>query len=110
MPRRDFGQVATNKLEILESPLTILVGMEPVFTIAISGSGTIASPTMKLFKGTKDISGTNLTGSMSISGRNITCKKITGLSAGDYAFYVYFTDGGVLTGRFCRFYVPKETA
>jgi hypothetical protein len=110
MPKRDFGMVAINRLEVLESPMTLLPGMEPIFTIHIGGNGTLASPTMKLFKGSKDVSGTNLTGSMSVSGRVLTCKQITGLSAGEWAFYVYYTDGGLASGRFGRFTVPRETA
>lgn len=110
MPRRDFSMVPTNSMEILESPLTLLVGAEPVFSVVIAGSGTIDTPTMKLYKGTKDISGTNLTGSMSVSGRTIVCKKIAGLSPGEFVFYIYYNDGGVATGRFCRFSVPKEGA
>jgi len=110
MPKRDFGQVATNSLEILESPLTLLPGVEPVFSVTIAGSGTLASPTMKLYKGTKDMSATNLTGSMSVSGRTIVCKKINALTAGEWAFYIYYTDDGQTTERFCRFSVAKEGA
>jgi hypothetical protein len=110
MPKRDFGQVATNSLEVLESPLTLLPGVEPVFSINVAGSGVIDTPTMKLYKGSKDVSATNLTGSMTVSGRIIVCKKITGLTPGDWVFYVYFNDGGNLTERFCRFYVAKEGA
>lgn len=110
MPRRDFGMVASNTLEVLESPLTLLPGMEPLFAVNVAGTGTIDTPTMKLYKGTKDISSTNLTGSLSVSGRSVICKKITGLTPGDYVFYVYFNDGNVMTGRFCRFSVSKEGA
>lgn len=110
MAKRTFDMVSTNSLEVLESPLTFLPGMEPVLSINVAGTGTIASPTMKLYKGSKDVSSTNLTGSMSISGRAITCKKITSLSAGNWIIYIYFTDNSVLTGRFCRFTVPRETA
>ena len=114
MPKRDFGMVSSNSLEVLESPLTLLPGMEPTFSVNVAGTGTIdttgiTSP-MKLYKGTKDVSSTNLTGSVSISGRTITCKTITGLTPGDWVFYLYFNDGGVLTGRFCRFSVSKEGA
>lgn len=103
----------TNSLEVLESPLTLLPGMEPVFSVTIAGTGTItedASLTMKLFKGTKDVSSTNLSGSMSVSGRMIICKKIVSLTPGDWVFYIYFKDNNVLTQRFCRFYVGKEGA
>lgn len=110
MPQKDFGQVVTNRLEVLESPLTILPGMQPIFAINIAGAGTLTSPTMKLFKGSKDVSATNLTGSMSISGTVVTCKQITSLTPGDWAFYIYFNDNGVATERFCRFYVPREGA
>ena len=102
--------VPTNSLEILESPLTLLPSVEPVFSVEIAGSGTIDTPTMKLYKGSKDVSSTNLTGSMSVSGRTIVCKKITTLTPGDWVFYIYFNDGGIATQRFCRFYVAKEGA
>jgi len=110
MSRKDFGMVSSNSLEILESPLSLLPGVEPLFSVNIGGTGTIDTPTMKLFKGTKDVSTTNLTGSMSVSGRSIVCKKIVSLTAGDWVFYIYFNDGGVLTERFCRFVVNKEGA
>lgn len=107
MARKDFGQVASNSLEILESPLTLLPGVEPVFSVHVAGTGTLDTPTMSLYKGTKDVSLTNLSGSMSISGRSIICKKIISLTPGDYVFYVFYNDGGVATVRFCRFYVGK---
>lgn len=110
MARRDFGMVSSNTLEILESPLALLPGMEPVFSVTIAGTGTLATPTMKLYKGTKDVSSTNLTGSMSITNRTIVCKKITTLTPGDWVFYIYFTDGGIASQRFCRFNVAKEGA
>lgn len=110
MARKDFSMVPTNSLEILESPLTLLPGVEPVFSVEIAGTGTIDTPTMKLYKGTKDVSSTNLTGSMSVSNRTILCKKITTLTPGDWVFYIYFNDGGIATERFCRFYVGKEGA
>lgn len=110
MAKRDYGMVASNTLEIIESPLTLLPGAEPVFSVEIVGEGTLASPTMKLYKGTKDVSLTNLSGSMSINGRSITCKKIISLTPGDWVFYVYFTDNGIATERFCRFSVGKEGA
>jgi len=108
MAKNDFGQVSSNNLEVLESPLTVLSGMSPAFTVLVSGSGTIDTPTMKLYKGSKDVTSTNTTGSMSVSGRAITCKQITTLSTGDWVFYIYFNDGGVPSERFCRFYVPRE--
>lgn len=100
----------TNSLEILESPLTLLPGVSPVFSVEIAGSGTIDTPTMKLYKGSKDVSSTNLSGSMSVSDRTIVCKQITTLTPGEWVFYIYFNDGGIPTQRFCRFYVAKEGA
>ena len=110
MAKRDFGMIPSNSLEILESPLTLLPGVSPIFSVTVAGSGTIDTPTMKLYKGTKDVSATNLTGSMTVSGRTIVLKQITSLSPGDWVFYVYFNDGGIATERFCRFYVGKEGA
>ena len=101
--------VASNTKEVRESPISLLPGEEPVFTIVVAGSGTITgTPTMELYKGTTDDSA-NLTGSMSVSGRAITCKKITNLVGGaEYVFYVTFVDGGVTTVRFCRLHVLKK--
>lgn len=110
MPVKDFQQVSTNRLEVLESPLSLLPGMSPIFSVTIAGSGTITTPTMKLFKGSKDVSSTSLTGSMSVSGRSITTKQLTNLTPGDWAFYIYYNDDGVPTERFCRIYVGKEGA
>lgn len=110
MPNRDFDMVSSNSMECLESPLSLLPDVQPVFSIQVAGSETIDSPTMKLFKGSKDISGTNLSGNMSVNGRTITCKQIISLTPGDYAFYVTFNDGGQQTERFCRFTVAKEGA
>lgn len=110
MARRDFSMIPTNSLEILESPLALLPGVEPIFSVSIAGTGTIDTPTMKLYKGTKDVSSTSLTGSMSVSGRTIVCKQINNLTPGDWVFYIYFNDGGIPTQRFCRFYVSKEGA
>lgn len=100
--------VSSNNLEVLESPIALLPGMEPVFSIHVAGTGEITSPSMTLYKGTKDISSTGLTGSMSVSGRVVVCKKISGLTAGNYVFYITFTDGGIVTKRFCRLYVAPE--
>ena len=108
MPSRTFDMVATNSLEALESPLVLLPGMSPIITMTIGGTGTITNPTMKLFKGSKDVSATNLSGSMSVTGRAITCKQITSLSAGEWIFYVLYEDAGVPDERFCRFSVMKE--
>lgn len=112
--RKDFDQVATNSMEILESPMTILPGAEPVFSVEIAGDGTIdvsgITTPMKLYKGSKDVSGTNLSGSVTVTNRTVNLKKIISLTPGDWVFYIYFNDGGVLTSRFCRFYVPKEGA
>jgi hypothetical protein len=110
MPNRDFDMVSTNTLEVRESPIALLPGMEPVFTVIIEGVGEITTPTMKLFKGSKDVSATNLSGSMSISGRYITCKKIISLTPGNWAFYIYYIDAGIATERFCRLSVAPEGA
>lgn len=81
-----------------------------MFSVNVDGSETIDTPTMKLFKGSKDVSSTNLSGAMAVNGRTILCKKISGLTPGDWVFYIYFNDGGVATERFCRFTVAKEGA
>lgn len=108
MPRRDFGMVSTNTLEIRQSPISLLPDVQPIFTLTVSGSGEIGnSPTMKIYKGSKDVSNDLLTGVMSVTNRRITLKQISGLTPGEYVFYVTFTDGGQQTCRFCRLHVGK---
>jgi hypothetical protein len=109
---KSFSMTSTNSKEVRESPKLVLPGENPVFSITIDGTGTIANDatlTMKLFKGSTDISSTGLTGSLSVSGMTITTKTVTGLVGGnEYFAVVYFTLNGVLTGRFVRLICMKE--
>lgn len=109
MTSRDYNMLASNTKEVRESPISLLPGEEPVFTVTIEGTGTISgTPTMELYKGSTDDS-SNLTGSVSVSDRAITCKKITNLVGGaDYVFYITFVDDLVTTVRFCRLHVLKK--
>jgi len=101
--------LAHNTLRIAESPVLIYPGQSTTFQIAIDGQGAIgASPTMNMYKGVTDDSANVLSGSMSVSGRTITLKTISGLSGGsDYLGYVWFVDGGKNTARYFELIVPK---
>ena len=107
---RDFGTVAQNITEAKESPILMWQGVSDYHHLQIDGTGTLASPTMVIYKenGVQDLSGTLLSGSMSVSGRVIKTKVIGGLIGGsNYKVYVYFTDGGVATVRQYLIIVPK---
>jgi hypothetical protein len=100
--------IAFNKLRTIESPLTIYPGQSVTYTLSVNGEGTLASPTMYVYKGTSDNSSTALSGSLSITGRLITLKTIGSLSGGsEYIAYVYFTDGGKSTVRYFEIVCPK---
>ena len=112
MPAKTFDMVATNRLEALESPFVFLPNQKPIITFNIAGSGTIdvsgISDPCKLFKGAKDVSATNLTGSVSITERRLTAKQIVSLTPGDWVLYIIYNDNGVQDERFLRFTVMKE--
>ena len=106
----DFGKIAKDSIEVRESPLLVLPGVADYFQIQIEGTGTLASPTMVLYKGKDDVSATNLTGSMSIvtGSRVIKTKTITGLVGGsNYAAYIYFTNDGAGQVRKFDIICPK---
>jgi hypothetical protein len=98
---------ALNWWRVNEAPILMYPSQTVTDTLSVDGEGTLASPTMSLYKKTTDVSSTNLSGSMSVSGRTITLKSISGLTSGEYIAYVYFTDGGVATARYFEILVPK---
>lgn len=107
---RPFGTIATNKTEARESPVLMFQGISDFHLLQIDGTGTLASPTMAIYKegGTTDLSSTLLAGSMSVSGRVIKTKTVQNLIGGsNYKVYVYFTDGGLPTVRQYLIVVPK---
>lgn len=98
---------ALNWWRVNEAPILMYPSQTVTDTLSVDGEGTLASPTMSLYKKTTDVSSTNLSGTMSVSGRTITLKSISGLTSGEYIAYVYFTDGGVATARYFEILVPK---
>jgi len=107
---RDFGTLGTNITEARQSPVLMFPGITDYHQVQIEGTGTLASPTMAIYKeGTQtDLASTLLTGSMSVSGRVIKTKSIQNLVGGSsYRVYVFFTDGGIPTARQYQIIVPK---
>lgn len=98
---------ALNWFRAINTPITIYPSQTVTETLSVDGEGTIAASAMYLYRGTADVSSTYLSGSMSVSGRVITLKTITGLAAGEYIAYVLFTDGGVATARYFEIICPK---
>lgn len=93
---------------VLESPFLIYPGQSMAYELIIDGQGTLATPTMSLYKKYTDDSATLLSGSMSITGRTIALKAIGTLAGGiDYMGYVYFTDKGKATVRYFEVICPK---
>lgn len=104
----NFGKVSTNVTELRESPLLWIEGVDTWVDVQIDGSGTIASPTMLLYENGTDVSGTLLTGTMSISGRVIKTKTFQNLVGGNhYIAYISYTDDAVAQMRELHIVVPK---
>lgn len=105
---RDFGSIARNKVEIKEGAIVMLQGVDTNISIQVDGSNTITNPEMSLFEGVRDVTGTKLSGSMSVNGRRITTKTFTGLKGGlEYGAAIYFKDGGVGTSRLVNIHCLK---
>lgn len=110
MSNFDFGTIAKNITECRESPLLWIPGVDSYLQIDVEGSGTLASPTMVLYENGTDVSGTKLTGAMSIptGSRVIKTKTIASLIGGSrYKAYIYFTDDGVAQVRHLTIICPK---
>jgi len=101
--------LAHNNLRIAESPILVYPGQSFTGQVVIDGQGPIgASPTMSIYKGTANESASLLSNSLSVSGRAITLKTMSGLAGGaEYLFYVFFTDNGKNTARYGEILVPK---
>lgn len=99
---------AHNIFRVSESPILIYPGQSKPLSIAIDGQGEIgATPTMSIYKGTT-AAPEHLSGVMSVSGRVISLKTISGLKGGsEYIVYVFFTDGGKNTVRYFEIVCPK---
>lgn len=105
-----FATIATNITEVRESPLLWLPGLDNYLNVSIAGSGTLASPTMTLYENGIDVSGTKLSGSMSIQtgSRVIRTQTFTSLVGGsNYKAYISFTDDGVSQVRELSIICPK---
>lgn len=109
MTNFDYGTVSTTNTSVNENPILWIPSVDAPLSLQISGTGTLASPTMELYENnTKDVSSTRLTGSMSVSGRVIVCKSFSGLVGGNtYKYYVRFTDDGASKVREGLIIVPK---
>lgn len=93
-----------------ESPITVVEGAEPVYTITVDGVTSIAaSPTAKIYKAGTDVTSTNMpTGSASASGNIITLPTIKNLVGGNvYVVVATFTGDGVKDIRKIMLIVQK---
>ena len=103
-----YQQTNYYKYRMMEGPVMILPGQSWNRVFNIAGYGAITgTPTMSLYKGTSDDSA-NLSGTITVAGRNISSKTISGLTGGaDYICYVNFVDKGKNTLRYFEILCPK---
>jgi hypothetical protein len=104
----DYGSLATNITEARLSPFLMFPGVDVAWSIRIDGTGTLSATSMALYENGQDVSGTKLSGSLSVSGRVIKCKTITGHIGGTrLRAFLYFTDDGVSEVREFTVIVPR---
>ena len=101
--------LAKNQWRIKEAPILIYPLQSYPITLQIDGSGTLASPTMYIYKGMVDDTANVLASdTIVVTGRSITLKRIENLSGGNnYLLYVFFTDNGRPTARYAEIICPK---
>ena len=104
----DYGSISKQSLEIRESPLLWMQGVNDSISVQVDGSGDITNVSMVLYENGNDVSSTKLTDAVAVSGRMITTKTLTGLVGGNhYKYYLYFTDSDIETVREGTIVVPK---
>lgn len=91
---KDFGTIAKNITECRESPRIWLPGIDDYLQIQVDGTDAISNPTMSLYENGVDVSATKLTGAMSVVGRVIKTKTLTGLVGGSTYMLHVFAEGG----------------
>lgn len=92
-----------------ESPIALVEGEEPVFTVTVAGASSISSPSVKIYKGGQDVTSTNMTGSASTNGVNdITLPKIVSVKGGNtYIVAITATINSVVEIKKIKIYVQK---
>lgn len=104
----NYGTISKQNLEISESPLLLLPGVDTTLSVSVKGAGTLSDATMVLYENGNDVSSTKLSGDIVISGRVIITKTFIGLVGGNfYKYYIYFTDNNVETAREGTLVVPN---
>ena len=93
-----------SEIWVKESPIELVAGAEPTYTITFTGATTVSSTsaTHEIYKngGGSDLSGTLLSGSLSASGNVLTIKKLVSLVGGNtYTNSVKCTVDGVVEVR-----------
>lgn len=81
--------ITSSSANVLEGPQWCYEGDGPVFSVTKLGVANIlndATLTMKVYKGSTDVSSTVLTGSMSSTGNVATTKTFQNLTGGDNLF------------------------
>ena len=95
-------EITQNTALVLEGPLYCYEGDQPVFAVRKLGVSNIDSDgtlTMKVYKGSTDVTSTYTTGSMAASGNVVSTKTFQGLVGGDNLFVTLqgTCDGVLLT-------------
>ena len=100
--------MAENKVWILESPISLASGAEPVYTVVFDGATTCASPTAKIFQGSTDKTSTNMSGSATASGNVVTLPKVVNLVGGlTYVIVLTVTVDSIVTVKKAQLEVQK---
>lgn len=105
----NFQTIGTNVIFVRESPFVFLPSAQPVWSITVSGSGTLVWVVDYLYEGKTDVSSTKLANLTSVSGRVLTSRTCQNLVGGsEYVHYFVYTDNGKQTERAVSFSVLKR--
>lgn len=94
-----------DRLKVSESPILVYPNQDYNATIQIDGQGEIDNVTMAAYRKTSVAN--VLSGTVTVTNRNIGLQTIENLTPGEYIVYVYFTDDGKETVRYLEILCPK---
>lgn len=102
-----YNSIAVNTVYVNENPWVFIVGSTPIFNFVFLGTGTLSSPSCRLFRGKEEVASKLLGSQADPVGRTVTTKQLNLDTAGDYELYVFVTDGGMVRPKALRIMVRK---
>lgn len=96
-----------DRYRVSESPVLVYPNQDYNATIQVDGQGEIDNVTISAYRKTTLVTSTVLSGTTTVTNRNIGLQTISNLTPGEYIIYVFFTDDGKETVRYLEVLCPK---